>query len=101
MYGAGLWDVVGASASLAKWRSSNTVRAAAALPSAAVMAFRPHRFVSSPPPPFPKMPPTSDAIATASSAFHAAGVCCNAGYSAGSFDGSVFASLMYWLTPSV
>ena len=93
--------MVGASASLAKWRSSNTARAAAALPSAAVIAFSPQKLVSSPPPPLPKMPPTSEAIATASSGFHGAGVCWSAGYSAGIFDGSVFASLMYWLTPSV
>ena len=94
-------DVVGASASLAKWRSSKTARAALALPSAGVIAFRPQKFVSSPPPPLPKMPPTRDAIATASSIFQGAGVCCRAGYSAGIFDGSLNASLMYWFTPSV
>ncbi len=101
MYGVGLCEVVGASPSLAKWRSSKTARAVAASPSAVVIAFRPQKFVSSPPPPLPKMPPTSDAIATASSIFHGAGVCCRAGYSAGIFEASISASLMYWFTPSV
>ena len=70
MYGAAFGDVVGASTSFAKWRSSNTARAAAALPRFAARAFRPQWLRSSPPPPLPKMPPTSDAIATVSSGFH-------------------------------
>ena len=58
--------------------------------------------LSSIPPPLPKMPPTSEAVAIRSSGFHASGPCGRlmAAYSPGSLDGSSRVSEMYWLMPA-
>lgn len=57
---------------------------------------------SSRPPPLPKMPPTSEAVATTSVSFHRSGPSGrpSAAYSPGMFVGSSFASSMYRLTPA-
>jgi hypothetical protein len=54
------------------------------------------------PPPLPKMPPTSEAVAKRSVTFHWSGPrgLPIAAYSPGIFVGSSRASAMYWLTPA-
>ena len=58
--------------------------------------------VSSSPPPLPKIPPASDAVATTSVTFHGCGPPGRPmpAYSPGIFVTSSRASEMYWLMPS-
>ena len=63
-------------------------------------ALRMSAFSTSAPPPLPKIPPTSAAVAITSVAFQSSSVSPTAAYSAGSFVASSRASAMYLLMPA-
>jgi hypothetical protein len=94
--------VTGASGSSAE-RKSRKIRLPRRAPKRSRRAWRISENWSSAPPPLPKMPPTSDAVAITSVAFHGAGPSGRpiAAYSPGIFVMSSRASPMYLLMPAM